>query len=365
MTPLVAMTVLLLAQGPAKPAADRPAEATAAADVVAALETTLADTIARAEPSVVSIHRKKGPNPDETRAVRGRQRPGGPDREQLERLRLNEEFVSLDYGSGIVIGKDGEILTAFHVVRGAELLVVRAAGGQIFAAEVIAADPRSDLAVIVPLDDKEAERPTLKPIPLGDSTRLRKGSFLIALGNHFNAARDDGSASASWGILSNVARRIDIDNETSGGFGVPRSLPLRNYPTLLQLDAKLNLGMSGGAVINMKSELVGITTTAASPAGYDALAGYAIPLDRMGRRIVETLRQGKEVEYGLLGIKTSNPQSTRITETTPNSPASRGAPVGRRDPGGERHPAQELRRLDPRGLRLLARRRDPPEGPPE
>ena len=71
----------------------------------------------------------------------------------------------------------------------------------------------------------------------------------------------------------------------------------------MQLDAKLNLGMSGGAVINLKGELVGLTTMAASPAGFDAMAGYAIPMDKLGRRAVETLKEGKEIEYGLLGIK--------------------------------------------------------------
>jgi S1-C subfamily serine protease len=82
--------------------------------------------------------------------------------------------------------------------------------------------------------------------------------------------------------------------------------------------------MSGGAVIDLKGELVGLTTTAASPAGFDAQAGYAIPMDRMGRRIVETLKQGKEVEYGLLGIKSPDRQSRRVVDTTPNSPAARG-----------------------------------------
>ncbi len=79
--------------------------------------------------------------------------------------------------------------------------------------------------------------------------KLRKGSFLVVLGNPFNAARD-GKASASWGILSNVARRVELDLDD---FQFPRqaSPQLPNYPTLLQLDAKLNLGMSGGAVVNM------------------------------------------------------------------------------------------------------------------
>ena len=76
-----------------------------------------------------------------------------------------------------------------------------------------------------------------------------------------------------------------------------------NYPTLLQLDAKLNLGMSGGAVINLKGELVGLTTMASSPSGFDAMAGYAIPMDKIIKRAIATLKEGKEVEYGLLGIQ--------------------------------------------------------------
>jgi S1-C subfamily serine protease len=94
---------------------------------------------------------------------------------------------------------------------------------------------------------------------------------------------------------------------------------------LLQLDSKLNLGMSGGAVVNLKGELVGLTTMAASPAGFDAMAGYAIPIDKLGRRAVETLKQGKEVEYGLLGVKkTPGDGSNRIDDVSPNSPAGQG-----------------------------------------
>ena len=97
-----------------------------------------------------------------------------------------------------------------------------------------------------------------------------------------------------------------------------------NYPTLLQLDSKLNLGMSGGAVINMKGELVGLTTMASSPAGFDAMAGYAIPMDRIGRRAVETLKEGKEIEYGLLGIRAHLASTNRVEDVTPNSPAGQG-----------------------------------------
>ncbi|MBV8382683.1 MAG: trypsin-like peptidase domain-containing protein, partial [Planctomycetaceae bacterium] len=257
-------------------------------EVVAALEMVLADAIAKAEPSVVAIAREKSEN-EETTAIRGRNPV-----EFAEPIGADE--ISFDYGSGVVIGDRGEILTAFHLVQGARRIKVRALVRQSFDAEIIAADPRSDLAVLVPRESRGVAPPKLKPIPLGDATKLRKGSFLLALGNPFNAAGRDGRPTASWGILANVARRLEVSaNERR-----QKGLQLSNYPTLLQLDAKLNLGMSGGAVINILGELVGLTTTSANAAGFDALAGYAIPMDAMGRRAVESLRQGKEVEYGLL-----------------------------------------------------------------
>ncbi|MDG3002356.1 trypsin-like peptidase domain-containing protein [Paludisphaera mucosa] len=308
---------------PAAPAA------TPALDVVSAFEKVLTDVIARTEGSVVAIHRDKGENARETLAVRGRPRARTDAEARFAPIRpADDAAISFDFGSGVVIGDDGEILTAFHVVRGATRLVVRAVDRQEFEAEVIAADPRSDLAVIAPVAGPGLEKPRLKPIPLGDATTLRKGAFLVTLGNPFNAAMQDGRANASWGVLSNVARRVSYDPEVGSGRDRPPQLP--HYPTLLQLDSKLNLGMSGGAVVNLKGELVGLTTTAASPAGYDAMAGYAFPIDHMGRRAVEALRQGKEVEYGLLGIRqtpgfTGNRrEANRISEVSPNSPAALG-----------------------------------------
>jgi S1-C subfamily serine protease len=325
MTALVVIACLAWGpDGPKSPAAQPPGWTPA--DLVASLETVLADAIARAEPSVVAIHRWKGENPQETKAVRGRkpEPPAEPSRFDT-RFRMPpdppEELTSFDFGSGVVVGDRGQILTAFHVVRGAARLIVRAAGRQTFDAELIAADPRSDLAVIAPCLVPGREPPRLRPIALGDAARLRKGSFLIALGNPFNAARD-GSPSASWGILSNLARRLDPDPD--GGPAARRTPRLPNYPTLLQLDAKLNLGMSGGAVINLRGELVGLTTAAASPAGFDSQAGYAIPMDRLGRRAVETLRQGREIEYGLLGIHADPNGTNRVGEVQAHSPAALG-----------------------------------------
>ncbi len=293
-------------------------------EVIVALEAALEGAIERAEPSIVAIARTKAEEGDETTAVRGRNRaPVRSDPRAGENpLMLNAngiETVSFDYGSGVVIGSAGQILTAFHVVKGAQWLEVRAVGRQAFEAEVLAADPRSDLAVIVPREVTGVAPPKLRPIALGESTRLRKGALLVALGNPFNAARD-GRPSASWGILANVARRLEPSIEDRQNHRVQ----LRHYPTLLQLDSKLNLGMSGGAVVNLKGEMVGLTTSLASAAGFDAMAGYAIPLDLQERRIIETLMQGKEYEYGFLGVGLDQNGTNRVVSAQPGTPADEG-----------------------------------------
>jgi S1-C subfamily serine protease len=323
MPTLLPIAVALLAWS--DPPADPPR--VSARDVVAALESALSDAIERAEVSVVAIARVKSDN-DETLAVRGRDQghlPGFDRRGAFGGVNNLDPFgsdvMSFDYGSGVVVGDRGQILTAFHVVKGAKALEVVAAGRQAFYAEIIAADPRSDLAVIAPREMPGTPPPVLKPLALGDSGKLRKGSMLVALGNPFNAAKRDGRPSASWGILSNVARKIEPSAEEAA----LQELQLRHYPTLLQLDAKLNLGMSGGAVVNLKGELVGLTTAAANAAGFDAQAGYAIPMDALGRKVVETLKQGKEYEYGFLGITLDQQQkSNRVMSANQGTPAGLG-----------------------------------------
>lgn len=293
--------------------ADTPPAPPSANDLVSALESALVGSIARAEPSVVAITRLKSED-GSTTAIRGSNPLRPLTLTELNPLRDNE--IIFDQGSGVVIGDEGQILVAYHTVRQAARLRVRAFGQQLFEAEIIAADPRSDLAVLAPRATPGGEPPRLQPIALGDAGKLRKGMFVVALGNSFNAARD-GSASASWGIVSNIARRIDPGPDE-------QVRQLRHFPTLLQLDAKLNLGMSGGAVVNLKGELVGLTTNAANVSGYDSLAGYAIPIDALGLRVIEQLKDGKEVEYGFLGIVLDSNGLNRVGQATPASPAAEG-----------------------------------------
>jgi serine protease Do len=325
----VVLALLTLADPPSTPQQQPQPQQLSPIDVVTALESALADAIARAEPSVVSIAREKDGKSEETAAVRGRMDGIPISRQQQSGVGIGigrgfgdpdvHDYVSSDYGSGVVIGDRCEILTTFHVVKGASRLVVRGPGIREFDAEILAADPRSDLAVIVPREGQGITRPILKPMTLGDGTKLRKGMFLLALGNPFNAGRD-GRASASWGILANLARRLDSAHLLQE----PNKRQLRHYPTLLQLDAKLNLGMSGGAVVNLKGELVGLTTNAANAGGFDAQAGYALPIDNLARRAIEALRQGKEVEYGFLGIVLSEQGTNQIRDVQAGTPAGEG-----------------------------------------
>jgi len=302
-----------------------PASAPSPLEIVQALETATIDAIQRAEASVVAVARYRNTeNPDVTTAIRGQRprvepRPRRPGLLVLDDEMAGEPTGPRDFGSGVIIGPNGAILTAYHVVHGAARLEVRARGGLLFEAEIVGADPRSDLAVIAPRNPAVAAEAQLTPLPLGNAEQLRKGSFLLALGNTFDAAREDGRVSAALGILSNVDRKLMTPPDD---FAQPQ---LRHLPTLLQLDSKLNLGMSGGAVVNLKGELVGITTAAGNPASFDPQAGYAIPLDGLGLRAVEALREGREVEYGFLGIRLDQEtRTTRIEGVTDGTPAALG-----------------------------------------
>jgi serine protease Do len=102
-------------------------------------------------------------------------------------------------------------------------------------------------------------------------------------------------------MISNIFRRPKPPKATSP-LDIRRNDTIHHYGTLLQVDTRLSIGTSGGALLNLKGELIGITTSLAALSGYESSAGYAVPLDEAIRRIVKTLAKGLEVEYGYLGI---------------------------------------------------------------
>lgn len=307
-TLLLIAPLTALAQPPRAPSSDSLKTLTAMQDGMVA-------AVAKAEASVVAIARV-----DETANPGGaglnpRLDPDSPD------------FLPDHFGTGVVIDKRGLILTAAHVVNPKSQHWVTTTAKKRYRARIKALDPRSDLAVL------EIDARDLSPITLGDASHLKKGQFAIALGNPYAIARD-GSPSAALGIIANIGRRVPVESSPTGG-GRDK---LYHYAMLIQTDAKLNLGTSGGPLLALNGDMVGLNTSLAALSGYEQAAGYALPVDEGFRRIVDTLKEGREVEYGFLGIKPenlndeerkANPVGIRVLDVVSGTPAQRyGIQVG-------------------------------------
>jgi serine protease Do len=311
--------LLLLAVVPGSLGAQPPSRPS----VAAALEETLVGVIAGAEKSVVAIARVKKPPSGEifNRELR-------PDPLNLPRPNLlapnpaDPNFIPNDFATGVVVDPDGLILTAYHALGEDSDYYVALGDHQYHPAWIKAADPRADLAVLA------IDANGLTPISLGDGTGVRKGQIVIVLGNPYAIARD-GQVSAGWGIVSNMARKsapVPTEFDTTG------KTTLHHFGTLIQTDAKLNLGTSGGPLLDLQGRMVGLVTSLAAVAGYETAAGYAFPVDEAFRRAVDTLKQGREVEYGFLGVQTLNLsldetlaglQGTRVRRIVPGTPAEK------------------------------------------
>jgi S1-C subfamily serine protease len=317
---------------------------------VAAVQKAVQDGIAKASPSVVCILVSRSEDYKQFGALPPPDSPGrlgafdgkklredaqkslNRTREALvDRLDLaNPNHIPESFGSGIVLDPAGLILTNYHVVREATKLYVRLPGHEPGSyADILAADPRSDLAVL-----KLLTPPTdLKALPLGRGEDLQPGQFVLALTNTFARGFSDTGASADWGIVSAVrCRALMFTPDTPDP--EDRSKTLYHYRALIQTSAKLNAGCSGGALLNLKGELVGISSSVAFMANSEAPGGYALPFDTGMRRIVAKLKAGQEVEYGFLGVTYASPGADdppQINNVIPGSPADRaGIPKNQR-----------------------------------
>ncbi|MSR30532.1 MAG: PDZ domain-containing protein [Gemmataceae bacterium] len=229
------------------------------------------------------------------------------------------ESVPDSFGSGVVVDSSGLVLTLAHVVKDAVKIYVRFSGGAGSYADIHALDGRSDLAVLRLLNPPEG----LAVLPMGDPSTLAKGQFAILMSNSFASGFRDGSPAVSWGMVSNLRRKL-----TSTVREAERNqLSLYHYGTLIQADAAVKPGISGGALLDFEGRWVGILTTHAAWTGADSSQAFAIPLDRMHRGILEKLKGGEEVDYGFLGVQIQPhfPGATgvQISNVTAGSPAQR------------------------------------------
>ncbi|MEZ6139975.1 MAG: trypsin-like peptidase domain-containing protein [Zavarzinella sp.] len=226
-----------------------------------------------------------------------------------------------NYGGGILLDDSGLVLTTYHVIEGATRLYVQFSetiGGSY--ADIYAADKRADLAVLKLLHPPK----NLQSIKLSSATEFSKGDLIISLCSPVRPNFRQLGPDVTWGIISNLRKR------TSGPVDeIKRNKPLAQYDTLIQTDFRTNTTCSGGAIFDLNGKLIAIST--AQPGEpVDFQPSYAIPLNRNTKRIVDVLLQGKEVEYGFLGVSINvedRRQQLRngilVSDCLPNTPAYR------------------------------------------
>ncbi len=228
-------------------------------------------------PTVVTIQ--------STRLVSASEMERFHNREELKdyfRYRIPNEFQQRGSGSGIIVSKEGFILTNVHVVDKSEKLKAILYDNREFNAEIIGLDPLTEVAVI------KIEADNLPVANLGDSDQSKVGEWILAIGNPLELR-----STVTAGIISAKDREIDIIRDT---FSVE---------SFLQTDAAINPGNSGGALVNLRGEVIGVNTAIATETGYNAGFGFAIPIN-LAKKIMSDLIHKGRVERGFLGIAMQN-----------------------------------------------------------
>jgi serine protease Do len=188
------------------------------------------------------------------------------------------EFRQKGSGSGIIVTKNGHILTNMHVVEKAEFINVTLADNRSFKATLVGADPLTELAVI------KIEGDNLPVAELGNSDSVEIGEWVLAIGNPLELR-----STVTAGIISAIGREINIIADNYG---------VENF---IQTDATINPGNSGGALVNLKGQVIGINTAIATQSGYSQGYGFAIPINLASQIMKDLIRQGYVVR-SYLGI---------------------------------------------------------------
>jgi Do/DeqQ family serine protease len=236
---------------------------------------SFADLAERVSPAVASIEASTFERTSGRRPTDPFEFFFGPRRRDPDVQPEDEEFRSDSGGSGFVISGDGLVVTNNHVIRGADQVRVRL-GDDVFDAEVVGTDPATDIALL----KIEADR-QLEYLQLGDSTQLRVGDWVMAIGNPQGLTN-----SVTVGVVSAKGRRINISQETS------------SFEDFIQTDAAINFGNSGGPLVSLNGEVVGINT--AINWGSENI-GFAVPVNIL-QQVLPQLRDTGKVRRGFLGV---------------------------------------------------------------
>jgi S1-C subfamily serine protease len=224
-------------------------------------------------------------------------------------------------GTGFVWDRRGHVVTNFHVVRGADRVSVTLQDGSEWPARLVGAAPEKDLAVL----RIEAEPDRLATLPVGDSDELEVGRKVLAIGNPFGL-----DTTLTTGVVSALGREINAPGN-------------RKIRDVIQTDAAVNPGNSGGPLLNSLGQLVGVNTAIFSPSGAYAGISFAIPVNTVKRYVPQLIANGR-ISRPVLGIEMASDRWARangirgvvITQVLPGSPAERAGLRGpSRDPLGK------------------------------
>lgn len=254
------------------------------------LEGEIVKTVEKVSPAVVSISTE--------RTVGVSQYGGGPFDEFFRRFfeqlpQPRREFKQKGLGSGMIINKNGYILTNEHVIHQANKDSVRVTltDGRTLKAEIVEKDVESDIAVLKIAGDD------LPVVTLGDSDNLKVGQWVIAIGNPFGYALSELNQryepTVTLGVISATGRAMQAGGTTG---------EVRTYADLVQTDASINPGNSGGPLVNLHGEVIGINTAILSPSGVGSIGiGFAIPINK-AKRILDSLVKYGKIEWPWIGI---------------------------------------------------------------
>lgn len=286
-----------------------------------------ADLAERAGPAVVNIRTTQRMRPGQGGAVPGiedeemqeffrrffgipvppRQGPQQPGPQQRRGAPQQEEEVPRGVGSGFIISPDGFVLTNAHVIEGADEVYVTLTDKREFRARVVGQDRRTDVAVV------KIEGSNLPRLTVGDPNRLRVGEWVIAIGSPFG-----------------------LDNTVTAGIVSAKARDTGDYLPLIQTDVAVNPGNSGGPLINMRGEVVGINSQIYSRSGGFMGISFAVPIDE-AMRVAEQLKTTGRVTRGRIGVQIgevtkdvaeslglARAQGALVQRVEPGSPAERG-----------------------------------------
>jgi serine protease DegQ len=252
------------------------------------------DAARKATPSVVNI--------SATKQVRRRSTNPFPDDPLFQRFfgdRYSGPETQLSLGSGVIVSREGYILTNDHIVEGVSEIEVTLPDGRKVPAKTVGIDPETDLAVV------RVNVQGLTPITFGQSEQLRVGDIVLAIGNPFSVGQ-----TVTMGIVSALGREIEAAN---------------SFANFIQTDAAINPGNSGGALVDSNGNLVGINTLIFSRSGGYQGIGFAIPAS-IAKKVMEQIIENGAVTRGWFGVEVGN-----ITPELAESlalPTVRGAIVG-------------------------------------